>query len=141
MCVCITHLSWQALPGGRTSNISCRPSSAQNIYIYRLWHRPSNYLTQLDRIGICICGLCGKESVCGRCFMCYNWVKRCDPGVGASFSLVQRCRNGSCRRIPGRRGQGILQVQQVGMRQQRYLRPSRYGYKNGSDTCTNRSDL
>ena len=73
--------------------------------------------------------------------MLEDLVTRCDSGVEASVLLVQMCRNGSCRRIQGRRWQGILQVQPAGKRQQRYLRPSRYGYNNGSDTCTNRSAL
>jgi len=66
--------------------------------------------------------------------MLYNWATSYDLGVEASVLPLQKCHIGSYRRIPGRRWRGILQVQPVGKRQQRYLRPNQYGHKNGSDT-------
>jgi len=56
-----------------------------------------------------------------------------------NFSLVQTGHKETVRCILGRRLQPILHVQQGEMHQLRYLRPSLYSYKNGSDTCTNRS--
>ena len=74
-------------------------------------------------------------------FMCGKRVRMRGQGVVWSFLSAWSCPNGNFRRIQGISERGLPQVQPVEKHRQQYLQPNRYGHKNGSGICTNRSAL